>query len=74
MRMIPAMFMVQGGDQGLVLSPRAASVQVIVVPCGITAKTVIEQRTKINGTYEELSKTLIRRVLVSALTLTELYA
>jgi len=52
------MVMVHGDNQGLVLPPRVASVQVIVVPCGITAKTTDDQRAKINGTCEELAKTL----------------
>jgi len=33
-------------------------VQVVVVPCGITAKTTDEQRTKINGSCEELARAL----------------
>ena len=57
-RAIGVMVMVHGDNQGLVLPPRVASVQVIVVPCGITAKTTDEQRAKINGKCEELAKTL----------------
>lgn len=57
-RAIGVMVMIHGDNQGLVLPPRVASVQVIVVPCGITAKTTDEQRAKINGTCEELAKTL----------------
>ncbi|TIC32551.1 proline-tRNA ligase [Wallemia mellicola] len=38
-RTIGVMVMVHGDDQGLVLPPPVASVQVVVVPCGITAKT-----------------------------------
>lgn len=38
-RSIGCMVMIHGDDQGLVLPPRVASLQVIVVPCGITAKT-----------------------------------
>ncbi|KIM42357.1 hypothetical protein M413DRAFT_444782 [Hebeloma cylindrosporum] len=57
-RAIGVMVMVHGDNQGLVLPPRVASIQVIVVPCGITAKTTDEQRAKINGTCEELAKTL----------------
>ena len=33
------MVMVHGDNQGLVLPPRVASLQAVVVPCGITAKT-----------------------------------
>ncbi|KAF8954410.1 hypothetical protein BDZ97DRAFT_1676856 [Flammula alnicola] len=57
-RAIGVMVMVHGDNQGLVLPPRVASVQVVVVPCGITAKTTDEQRAKINGTCEELAKKL----------------
>lgn len=41
-RTIGVMVMVHGDDQGLVLPPPVASVQVVVVPCGITAKTTPE--------------------------------
>jgi len=57
-RAIGVMVMVHGDNQGLVLPPRVASIQAIVVPCGITARTTDEQRAKINGTCEELAKTL----------------
>ena len=38
-RTIGVMVMVHGDNQGLVLPPRVASLQAVVVPCGITAKT-----------------------------------
>ena len=57
-RTIGVMVMVHGDNQGLVLPPRVAGVQVVVVPCGITAKTTDETRTQINATCEELVKTL----------------
>ncbi|KAG5637175.1 hypothetical protein H0H81_005474 [Sphagnurus paluster] len=57
-RTIGVMVMVHGDNQGLVLPPRVASVQVVVVPCGITAKTSDGQRAEINGACEELAKTL----------------
>ena len=57
-RTIGVMVMVHGDNQGLVLPPRVASVQVIVVPCGITAKTTDEERAKINGACDELTKKL----------------
>jgi bifunctional glutamyl/prolyl-tRNA synthetase len=31
------MVMVHGDDNGLVLPPRVAAVQVVIIPCGITA-------------------------------------
>ncbi|KAJ7746956.1 hypothetical protein DFH07DRAFT_748017 [Mycena maculata] len=57
-RTIGVMVMVHGDNQGLVLPPRVASVQVVIVPCGITAKTTDESRAKINDACEELAKTL----------------
>lgn len=57
-RAIGVMVMVHGDNQGLVLPPRVASIQAVVVPCGITAKTTDDQRANINGACEELAKTL----------------
>jgi prolyl-tRNA synthetase len=57
-RSIGVMVMVHGDNQGLVLPPRVASVQVVVVPCGITAKATSEQRTEINDKCDELARTL----------------
>ncbi|KAJ6581285.1 hypothetical protein B0H19DRAFT_1114598 [Mycena capillaripes] len=57
-RTIGVMVMVHGDNQGLVLPPRVASVQVVIVPCGITAKTTDESRAKINDACEDLAKTL----------------
>ncbi|KAH6900911.1 hypothetical protein BKA70DRAFT_730872 [Coprinopsis sp. MPI-PUGE-AT-0042] len=52
-RAIGVMVMVHGDNQGLVLPPRVASVQAVIVPCGITAKTSDEQRANINNACEE---------------------
>jgi len=57
-RTIGVMVMVHGDNQGLVLPPRVASVQVIVVPCGITAKTTDGNRATINNACNDLAKTL----------------
>ncbi|KAF9452808.1 prolyl-tRNA synthetase [Macrolepiota fuliginosa MF-IS2] len=57
-RTIGVMVMVHGDNQGLVLPPRVASIQVIVVPCGITARTSDEERKKINDACEELAVSL----------------
>ena len=57
-RAIGVMVMVHGDNKGLVLPPRVASIQVIVVPCGITAKTTDEQRAQINTACDELVQTL----------------
>ncbi|KAF7309589.1 Dihydrolipoyl dehydrogenase [Mycena indigotica] len=57
-RTIGVMVMIHGDNQGLVLPPRVANIQVIVVPCGITARTTDEQRATINNACEDLAKTL----------------
>lgn len=57
-RTIGVMVMVHGDNQGLVLPPRVASIQVIVVPCGITAKSTDEDRARINDACDDLAKTL----------------
>ncbi|RKP05829.1 hypothetical protein THASP1DRAFT_32338 [Thamnocephalis sphaerospora] len=59
-RTIGVMVMVHGDDKGLVLPPRVASVQVIVVPCGITARSTEEDRKRINAGVEEVVRTLKR--------------
>ncbi|CAL1708919.1 unnamed protein product [Somion occarium] len=57
-RAIGVMVMIHGDNQGLVLPPRVASIQVVIVPCGITAKTSDEQRKTINDKCEEVAQTL----------------
>jgi prolyl-tRNA synthetase len=64
-RTIGVMVMVHGDNQGLVLPPRVASVQVVIVPCGITAKTTEERRQEITAKCEELVSTL-KKVCVRA--------
>ncbi|KAG2063474.1 class II aaRS and biotin synthetase [Suillus decipiens] len=58
-RTIRVMTMVHGDNQGLVLPPQVASIQVVVVPCGVTAKTSDEDRAKINNACDDLAKSLI---------------
>ena len=57
-RTIGAVVMIHGDDNGLVLPPRVAAVQVIVIPVGITAKTTDEERAKLVGKAKELSALL----------------
>jgi prolyl-tRNA synthetase len=59
-RTIGVMTMIHGDNQGLVLPPRVASIQVVVVPCGITAKMTDEDRAVINGACNDLAKALKR--------------
>ncbi|KDE08390.1 prolyl-tRNA synthetase [Microbotryum lychnidis-dioicae p1A1 Lamole] len=46
-RTIGVMVMVHGDDKGLVLPPRVAQLQVVIVPVGITAKTTDEERGQV---------------------------
>ncbi|KAI9069889.1 prolyl-tRNA synthetase [Trametes sanguinea] len=57
-RTIGVMVMIHGDNQGLVLPPRVAAVQVVVVPCGITAKSTEEQRTAVNDACDKLATEL----------------
>lgn len=59
-RTIGVMVMVHGDDKGLVLPPRVASVQVIVIACGITAKTTDAERARINEECQNLVDRLVK--------------
>lgn len=50
-RSIGVMVLVHGDDKGLVIPPRVAETQVIIVPVGVTAKTTDEDRKKL---YDEI--------------------
>lgn len=54
-RTIGTMVMTHSDDKGLVLPPRVASVQVVVVPCGITASTPADERNVLISECEKLS-------------------
>ncbi len=43
-RAIGVMVMVHGDNQGLVLPPHVASVQAVIIPCGLTAKMSVEDK------------------------------
>jgi prolyl-tRNA synthetase family I len=58
-RTIGAIVMIHGDDNGLVLPPRVAAVQVIVIPVGITAKTTDEIRTELYAKAKELSESFL---------------
>ncbi|KZO98569.1 prolyl-tRNA synthetase [Calocera viscosa TUFC12733] len=57
-RTIGVMVMVHGDNKGLVLPPRVASIQVVIVPCGVTAKTSDELRKRIPDECDALAKKL----------------
>lgn len=52
-RVIGVMVMIHGDDKGLVLPPRVAETQVIIVPVGITKSTTPEDKDKL---YDDLQK------------------
>lgn len=53
------MVLVHGDDKGLVLPPRVADIQAIVVPCGITASSSADERAKLMDSCKDLVKDLI---------------
>ncbi|XP_008548308.1 bifunctional glutamate/proline--tRNA ligase [Microplitis demolitor] len=57
-RTIGVMVMVHGDDKGLVLPPNVASVQIIIIPCGITATTTAEERANLLAECTKLEKKL----------------
>lgn len=59
-RTIGVMVMVHGDDRGLVLPPRVARYQVVVVPCGITAQTSPADKTRLLETAKSLYQCLSR--------------
>jgi bifunctional glutamyl/prolyl-tRNA synthetase len=52
------MIMVHSDNQGLVLPPRVASIQVVIVPCGITANMKEDDRKMLIDSCQELEKAL----------------
>ncbi|KAJ1500691.1 hypothetical protein HMI54_010622, partial [Coelomomyces lativittatus] len=57
-RTIGIMVMVHGDDKGLVLPPKVAQLQVILIPCGITVKTTTEGRQAIHTYLKDIVKEL----------------
>ena len=53
-RTIGVMVMIHADNQGLVLPPRVACVQVVIVPCGITATSTDEERSDLIDACKEL--------------------
>ncbi|KAF8421620.1 hypothetical protein EV426DRAFT_193515 [Tirmania nivea] len=52
-RVIGVMVMIHGDNKGLVLPPRVANYQVVIVPCGLTVKTTKEARDSL---YDDISR------------------
>lgn len=60
-RTIGVMVMVHGDDKGLVLPPRVAQLQVVVIPTGITAKTTDEMRKQLYDEVDRIAKELTKQ-------------
>lgn len=59
-RVIGVMVMTHSDNKGLVLPPRVAQTQVVVIPVGLTAKTSDEQRKSVNEGAESVEATLAK--------------
>jgi prolyl-tRNA synthetase len=59
-RTIGVMVMVHGDNKGLVLPPRVAGVQVVVIPCGVTVKTTDDERKLLDSKVQQLVDELKR--------------
>ncbi|KAJ5755060.1 ribose-phosphate pyrophosphokinase 1 [Penicillium manginii] len=57
-RTLGVMVMIHSDNKGLVLPPRVAETQVVIVPVGFTAKTTDEEREKLNAEIEGLATVL----------------
>ncbi|KII73236.1 Bifunctional glutamate/proline--tRNA ligase [Thelohanellus kitauei] len=60
-RVVGALVMVHGDDKGLVLPPRVAPIQVVIIPCGISATTTEEMKLKIYEFSQSLALNLKKR-------------
>merc|ERR1711963_376028 len=59
-RTLGVLVMVHGDDKGLVLPPKCACVQVVIVPCGITASLGEEDRAKLIEVCKDYESKLVR--------------
>ncbi|KAG0273320.1 hypothetical protein BGZ95_010867 [Linnemannia exigua] len=57
-RSLGVMIMVHGDDKGLVLPPRVAAVQVVVIPCGVNSKTSEEDKAAVDERVADIAKQL----------------
>lgn len=58
-RVIGVMVMTHSDNKGLVLPPRVAQTQVVVVPVGLTSKTAQEQRDAVNSGAKKIEDALL---------------
>jgi prolyl-tRNA synthetase len=64
-RTIGVMVMVHGDNQGLVLPPRVASIQVVIIPCGLTVKLAQDERKAVLDACQDAA-TLLKGIGVRA--------
>lgn len=57
-RTIGVMVMVHGDNKGLVLPPSIATIQAIIVPCGVTVNTKADERDRLLNSCREVEATL----------------
>nr|XP_058947163.1 bifunctional glutamate/proline--tRNA ligase-like [Pocillopora verrucosa] len=57
-RTVGVMTMVHGDNQGLVLPPRVASIQAVIVPCGLTVNLPEDEKTKLLDKCKQLEQRL----------------
>ena len=59
-RVIGVMTMIHGDNKGLVLPPRVAQFQVVIIPVGLTVKSTDAERKAINEHTADLSSSLLK--------------
>lgn len=59
-RVIGVMVMIHGDDKGLVLPPRIAKIQAVIIPLGITKSTSEEVKAKHGVQLQEIKQTLLK--------------
>lgn len=57
-RVIGVMAMIHGDNKGLVIPPRVAQYQVVIVPCGVTAKNAEESKHAVDEGIQNIIKEL----------------
>jgi prolyl-tRNA synthetase len=57
-RSIGVMVLTHGDNRGLVIPPRVAEIQVIIIPVGVTAKTTSEEKEKLRNEIDALAEVL----------------
>jgi prolyl-tRNA synthetase len=58
-RTIGVMVMIHGDDQGLVMPPRVSSIQVVIVPVGLSAKQTDEEKNTIYDACKKMEGELL---------------